>query len=125
MNSRLRRRNFCVLLSLTDRIKFAFKPRDFILYIANFPNANPCNKLVPPVNWTPLIRSPLIRFLAIRNLVIRIASWFRQFYTKYSPVTFISAHNYHYSYYLFTPWSRVLLDKLTGFAANQEIPRIL
>ena len=27
--------------------------------------------------------------------------------------------------YLFTPWSRVLLEKLTGFAANQEIPRIL
>ena len=27
--------------------------------------------------------------------------------------------------YLFTPWSRVLLEKLTSFAANQEIPRIL
>ena len=27
--------------------------------------------------------------------------------------------------YLHTPWSRVLLEKLTGFAANQEIPRIL
>ena len=27
--------------------------------------------------------------------------------------------------YLITPWSRVLLEKLTGFAANQEIPRIL
>ena len=24
-----------------------------------------------------------------------------------------------------TPWSRVLLEKLTDFAANQEIPRIL
>ena len=24
-----------------------------------------------------------------------------------------------------SPWSRVLLEKLTGFAANQEIPRIL
>ena len=29
------------------------------------------------------------------------------------------------SNYLLTPWSRVLLEKLTGFAANQEIPRIL
>ena len=29
------------------------------------------------------------------------------------------------SSYLLTPWSRVLLEKLTGFAANQEIPRIL
>ena len=27
--------------------------------------------------------------------------------------------------YLLTPWSRVLLEKLAGFAANQEIPRIL
>ena len=27
--------------------------------------------------------------------------------------------------YLLTPWSRVLLQKLTGFAANHEIPRIL
>jgi hypothetical protein len=27
--------------------------------------------------------------------------------------------------YLLTPWSRVLLEKLTGFAASQEIIRIL
>ena len=27
--------------------------------------------------------------------------------------------------YLLTPWSRALLEKLTGFAANQEILRIL
>ena len=27
--------------------------------------------------------------------------------------------------FLLIPWSRVLLEKLTGFAANQEIPRIL
>ena len=27
------------------------------------------------------------------------------------------------SYYLLTPWSRVLLEKLTGSAASQEIPR--
>ena len=26
---------------------------------------------------------------------------------------------------MLTPWSRALLEKLTGFAANQEIPRIL
>ena len=29
-----------------------------------------------------------------------------------------------HTHYLLTPWSRVL-EKLTGFAANQEIPRIL
>ena len=27
--------------------------------------------------------------------------------------------------YLLTPWRRVLVQKLTGFAANQEIPRVL
>jgi len=26
--------------------------------------------------------------------------------------------------YLLTPWNRVLLEKLTGSAASQEIPRI-
>jgi hypothetical protein len=29
-----------------------------------------------------------------------------------------------FPHYLLTPWSRVLLEKLTGFAASQEIPRI-
>ena len=32
--------------------------------------------------------------------------------------------NYHTLPYLLTPWSRVLLEKLTGSAAIQEIPRI-
>ena len=32
---------------------------------------------------------------------------------------------HHLLTYLLTAWSRVLLEKLTGFAANQEIPRIL
>ena len=27
--------------------------------------------------------------------------------------------------YLLAPWGRVLLEKLTGFAVNQEIPHIL
>ena len=30
-----------------------------------------------------------------------------------------------YNIYLLTPWSRVLLEKLTGSAAGQEIPRLL
>jgi hypothetical protein len=33
------------------------------------------------------------------------------------------SHTYSLTY-LLTPWSRVLLEKLTGFAANQQIPRI-
>ena len=32
-------------------------------------------------------------------------------------------HTYLFTY-LFTPWSRVLLEKLTGSAASQEISRI-
>ena len=40
------------------------------------------------------------------------------------PKTKYSKHTYLLTY-LLTPWSRVLLEKLTGFAANQEIPRIL
>jgi hypothetical protein len=35
----------------------------------------------------------------------------------------MSSIYYHHHYYLLTPWSRVLLEKLTGFAASQEIPR--
>jgi hypothetical protein len=33
-------------------------------------------------------------------------------------------HTYILTYSLLTPWSRVLLEKLIGFAANQEIPRM-
>jgi hypothetical protein len=40
---------------------------------------------------------------------------------KFICVSFFPLHNT----YLLTPWSRVLLQKLTGLAANQEIPRIL
>ena len=44
-----------------------------------------------------------------------------------SPALAETVHVYHSINltYLLTPWSRVLLEKLTGFAANQEILRIL
>ena len=32
--------------------------------------------------------------------------------------------SYGVPYYILTPWCRVLLEQLTGFAASQEIPRI-
>jgi hypothetical protein len=35
----------------------------------------------------------------------------------------ISTELVYFLTYLFTPWSRVLLEKLTGFSASQEIPR--
>jgi hypothetical protein len=34
-------------------------------------------------------------------------------------------HHHHHLTYLLTPWSRVLLEELTGSATSQEIPRIL
>ena len=37
----------------------------------------------------------------------------------------VSFKQFTFLTYLLTPWSRVLLEKLTGFAANQEIPHIL
>ena len=39
----------------------------------------------------------------------------------------LNYYNFHTNLtitYLLTPWSRVLLEKLTGSAASQEIPRI-
>jgi len=45
----------------------------------------------------------------------------------YSSVLYLAEYKYLLNYlltYLLTPWSRVLLEKLTGFAAIQEIPRI-
>ena len=37
----------------------------------------------------------------------------------------ILAYNHDGVTYLLTPWSTVLLEKLTGFAASQEIPAFL
>ena len=42
----------------------------------------------------------------------------------YTPPNCTNATSDEYPY-LLTPWSRVLLEKLTGSAASQEIPRIL
>ena len=48
---------------------------------------------------------------------------FRRFFTESSSLTFIYIYIYILTY-LLTPWSRVLLEKLTGSAASQEIPCI-
>ena len=37
----------------------------------------------------------------------------------------VTVYKHIFSCYLLTPWSRVLLEKLTGSAGSQEIPRIL
>ena len=44
--------------------------------------------------------------------------------TQLQPASSNLLYFFHTTAYLLTPWSRVLLDKLTGSAASQEIPRI-
>jgi hypothetical protein len=44
---------------------------------------------------------------------------------KYLKNKNLGLQSYYIHTYILTPWSRVLLEKLTGFAANQKIPRIL
>ena len=79
-----------------------------------------------------------------RSAAVTVASYmtFREFFqtalTTYPNTQIREKHNTNRNYnyarriqkiylltYLLTPWSRVLLQKLTGFAADQEIPRIL
>jgi hypothetical protein len=44
--------------------------------------------------------------------------------TCYSLIHSLTHSRTHLLTYLSAPWSRVVLEKLTGFAASQEIPRI-
>ena len=46
-----------------------------------------------------------------------------QLFARYLRLAYLLT--YLLTYLLLTPWGRVLLEKLTGFAASQEIPRIL
>ena len=50
----------------------------------------------------------------------RICVWVISGFT----VHFLKTFTFYWPTYLLTPWSRVLLEKLTGSAASQEIPRI-
>ena len=43
----------------------------------------------------------------------------------HSAAALVCSFNVSFMSYLLTPWSRVLLEKLTGSAASQEIPRTL
>ena len=59
---------------------------------------------------------------------LRVRGWVLHLCKTIDKVTVLYVVTLIYCYispYLLTPWSRVLLEKLTGFAANQEIPRIL
>jgi len=47
---------------------------------------------------------------------------FQNFY--FIIIIYLTYYLFHIITYLLTPWSRVLLEKLTCSAASQEIPRI-
>ena len=49
----------------------------------------------------------------------------RNIWTLLTDKVHLSKYTKYNTACLLTPWSRVLLEKLTGFAVNQEIPRIL
>ena len=51
--------------------------------------------------------------------------WYTFRDTNFNAILAISLFSQYFRTYLLTPWSRVLIEKLTGFAANKEIPRIL
>ena len=55
--------------------------------------------------------------------VLRLVSISVAFQNGYLPSTNLHFTTYLLTY-LLTPWSRVLLEKLTSSAASQEIPRI-
>ena len=66
---------------------------------------------------------------AFMNSTVGYVKWCRVLRSKPKPRTSgLKVKNCYLTYlltYLLTPWSRVLLEKLTGSAASQEIPRIL
>ena len=53
-----------------------------------------------------------------KNKIVPLNKWNKYLYNGKSGIK-VNTYNY-----LLTPWSRVLLEKLTGSAASQEIPRI-
>ena len=76
--------------------------------------------------------------LLTHRLSVSALSVTKKWCTEFSVLEFRSSTHFNVDYwykstnylltylltYLFTPWSRVLLEKLTGSAASQEIPRI-
>ena len=66
------------------------------------------------------IRSHWLGMLSCTQVVVSQAVFSENFLA-----VFLSSELTYLLTYLLSPWNRVLLEKLTGFAANQEIPRIL
>ena len=70
------------------------------------------------------------KFILCPTLPFILWRWRQQVPTKQGTIFWTAKlhipkdHNLNTKQYLFTPWSRVLLKKLTGSAASQEIPHI-
>ena len=103
-------RDFTITLGMTPLDKWS--PRDRGIYLTTFTryrhpcprgDSKPQSQQSRDCRRTPQPSRPL----GSANFSIQV--------TKY----------YYLLTYSLTPWSGVLLEKLTGFAANQEIPRIL
>ena len=74
----------------------------------------------------------LLTYLFTYLFIYLLPYLFTSLFTYLFTCLLIFLRNYIYNYlltylftYLLTPYSRVLLEKLTDFAVNQEIPRIL
>ena len=70
--------------------------------------------------WTVAVWDKSRRSTEIHKLRTKYVT--QQLCSSWSGFAYCSLHQWNY---LLTPWSRALLQKLTGFAANQEIPHIL
>ena len=75
----------------------------------------PRHSLLPAINIYVLLKSVYLEICLCQNTLTVSALWSEL-------GSFLSCLH---TPSLLTPWSRVLLEKLTGFAASQEIPRIL
>jgi hypothetical protein len=88
----------------------------------------PCWQRGAIVEWAVLRAARVkITIKCIFNLqvcVIFVVLHTYKIYKRYHGPRFAYPYYLRRLTYLLTPWSRVLLEKLTGFAASQEIPRI-
>ena len=83
----------------------------------------------PPVKMAVVsVRSLLLNKLSHSSHAFRTQEWFnleREYLVGFLVRSCLATLPVVMDRYLLTPWSRVLLEKLTGSAASQEIPRIL
>ena len=117
----------CVCVSAALVIQHATRIRRIIVACLNLPY------FLPIISWKAQFSEKKrtenkMSVLTYSTTFVRHISYSKKNSTKYyhkSIYVFIWGIRYHCYTYLLTPWSRILLEKLTDFAASQEIPRIL